>query len=93
VGHHRSGNALAQASFGKPIIRATAARHLAQVIERARGYNADRGRLLTISQIAVFGSYLDPAAERLGDLDLAVFVVRRDTDGDRYVDKEAYSRS
>lgn len=81
------GNALAQASFGKPISRATAARHLAQVIERARGYNADPGRLLTISQIAVFGSYLDPAAERLGDLDLAVSVVRRDTDGDRYVDK------
>src|ERR1017187_4695325 len=67
------GNALANASFGKPISRATAARLLAQVIERARSYNADPARLLTI----------DP----LGDLDLAVSTVRRDTDGERYVDR------
>jgi len=53
------GNALAQASFGKPISRATAMRHLTQVIERARSYNADPARLLTIAEIAVFGSYLD----------------------------------
>ena len=43
------GNALAQASFGKPISRATATRHLAQVIERARSYNADPGHLLSVS--------------------------------------------
>lgn len=55
------GNALAQASFGKPISRATAMRHLTQVIERARGYNANPARLLTIAEIAVFGSYLDPS--------------------------------
>ena len=79
------GNALARASFGKPIDRVTAARHLAQVIERTRGYNADPSRLLAITQIAVFGSYLDPATVRLGDLDLAVSVVRRETNGDRYV--------
>jgi hypothetical protein len=65
------GNALAQASFGKPISRATATRHLAQVIERARGYNADPARLLTIAEIAVFGSYLDPAVDRLGRTDTA----------------------
>lgn len=80
------GNALAQASFGKPIGRATAERHLAQVIERASAYNADSARLLTVKEIAVFGSYLDPEADRLGDLDLAVTVVRRETDGQRYVD-------
>jgi len=88
------GNALAQASFGKPISRATATRHLAQVIERARSYNADPGHLLSITEIAVFGSYLDPAADRLGDLDLAVTAVRRETDGDRYVDQVlAYARA
>lgn len=81
------GNALANASFGKPISRATAARLLAEVIERARSYNADPVRLLTVTEIVVFGSYLDPAADRLGDLDLAVSTVHRDTDGDRYVDK------
>jgi predicted nucleotidyltransferase len=81
------GNALAQASFGKPISRATAERHLVQVIERAATYNADRSYLLTVKEIAVFGSYLDPDMDRLGDLDLAVTVVRRETDGERHVDR------
>ena len=54
------GNALANASFGKPISRATATRLLGQVIERARAYNADPARLLTVTEIVVFGSYLDP---------------------------------
>ena len=81
------GNALANASFGKPISRATATRLLGQVIERARVYNADPARLLTVAEIVVFGSYLDPAADRLGDLDLAVSTVRRDRDGKRHVAK------
>jgi predicted nucleotidyltransferase len=81
------GNALANASFGKPISRATATRLLGQVIERARAYNADPARLLTVTEIVVFGSYLDPAVDPLGDLDLAVSTVRRDTDGQRHVDK------
>jgi len=59
------GNALANASFGKPISRATATRLLGQVIERARAYNADPARLLTVTEIVVFGSYLDPAAGQL----------------------------
>jgi predicted nucleotidyltransferase len=81
------GNALANASFGRPVSRATATRLLAEVIERARSYNAEPARLLTITEIAVFGSYLDPAADPLGDLDLAVSTVRRDTGRERYVDK------
>jgi predicted nucleotidyltransferase len=81
------GNALANASFGKPISRTTATRLLGQVIERARAYNADPARLLTVTELAVFGSYLDPAADPLGDLDLAVSTARRDTDGQRHVDK------
>jgi hypothetical protein len=81
------GNALANASFGKPISRATATRLLGQVIERARAYNADPARLLTVTEIVVFGSYLDPVVDLLGDLDLAVSTVRRDTDGKRYVDQ------
>jgi len=87
VGHYRQGHALANASFGKPISRATAMRLLGQVIERARACNADPARLLTVTEIVVFGSYLDPAADPLGDLDLAVSTVRRDTNGQRYVDK------
>lgn len=89
-----AGHALAQARFGKPISRVTASRHLVQVVDRARAYNADPGRLLTISEIAVFGSYLDGAAGCPGDVDLAVSVIRRDADRDQYVRKVlAYARA
>jgi predicted nucleotidyltransferase len=81
------GNALAQASFGRPISRATATRLLGQVIERARAYNADPARLLTVARIAVFGSYLAPDDYPLGDLDLAVSVVPREADGQRHVER------
>ena len=74
------GNALANTSFGKPTNEATATRLLGQVIERARAYNADPARLLTLTEIVVFGSYLDPAVDLLGDLDLAVSTMRQDTD-------------
>lgn len=88
------GQALAQASFGRPISRAAARRRVDQVVERARSYNADPGRLLTVAGITVFGSFLDPAALCLGDLDLAVSVVRRDSSRDVYVRKVlAYARA
>jgi predicted nucleotidyltransferase len=88
------GNALAQASFGKPITRATATRHLSQVVERARAYNADPRYLLSISKIVVFGSYLDASVDSLGDLDLSVTTVRRETQGSRYVDQvHTYARA
>jgi predicted nucleotidyltransferase len=66
------GNALAQARFGRPITRTTAERHLHSVIERAREYNDDDRHIYEITEIVVFGSYLDPAASSLGDLDLAI---------------------
>ena len=66
------GSALAQASFGRPITRATAERLLAGVIERAKGFNADKSHLIDITELVVFGSYLDPGVQRLGDLDLGV---------------------
>ena len=66
------GNALAQASFGRPITRATAQRHLAGVIDRAQRFNADTSHLVDISELVVFGSYLNPDIQHLGDLDLGV---------------------
>jgi hypothetical protein len=66
------GNALAQASFGRPITRATAQRHLTGVIDRAQTFNGDGSHLTDITELVVFGSYLDPDLQHLGDLDLAV---------------------
>jgi predicted nucleotidyltransferase len=71
------GNALASASFAKPITRATAQRHLDGLLERVRTYNADRSKPYTVARVTVFGSYLDKSQDRLGDLDLAIQVVRR----------------
>ena len=64
------GNALGGASFRQPISRSTAERLLDGVIDRARNYNSDPRHLLEISEVLVFGSYLDTSAERLGDLDI-----------------------
>ncbi|WP_311245352.1 MULTISPECIES: hypothetical protein [unclassified Microbacterium] len=65
-----NGNALAMASFGKPITRATADRLLAGVIERAEGINADPAKIFFVERLRVFGSYLDPEVDPLGDLDI-----------------------
>ena len=66
------GSALAQASFSPPITRVTAESLLAGVIDRARRFNADESHLIDITELVVFGSYLDPDVQRLGDLDLGV---------------------
>lgn len=66
------GNALSQAGFGRPITRGTAQRHLDEVIERARAFNADATHLTIVAELVVFGSFLDPDIDKLGDLDLAV---------------------
>ncbi len=68
------GNALSQASFGRPIARATAQRHLDEVIERARVFNADVTHVAFVAELVVFGSFLDPDVDELGDLDLAVSI-------------------
>jgi hypothetical protein len=68
------GNALGQASFAKPISRATAEHLLAGVIERAQTFNADGSHVVDIVEVVVFGSYLDPDMQHLGDLDLAVVI-------------------
>jgi hypothetical protein len=83
-----------QASFGTPARRVTARRQLEQVVARARAYNADPGRLLTITRITVRGRCLDPAGCSCGGLELAVSAVRRERDRDLYVRKVlAYARA
>lgn len=71
------GNALAMAGFGKPITRTKAEQLVAGIIERVKHYNQDPIRLLSITKVTVFGSYLDPAVDRLGDVDIAIAHDRR----------------
>lgn len=73
------GNALAMASFGKPISRKTADRLVAGVVERAQAYNGDSGKPLFINTLRVFGSYLSPDVDPLGDVDIELTYGRRIT--------------
>jgi hypothetical protein len=66
------GSAVALTSFGRPITRATASRLLAGLLERAKAYNEDTGKPLFVRRIRIFGSYLDPEADYLGDVDVEV---------------------
>ena len=73
------GNALAMASFGKPISRKTADRLVAGLVERAQAYNRDPGKPLFINTLRVFGSYLSPGIDPLGDVDIELTYGRRIT--------------
>ena len=64
------GNALAMASFGKPIRRRTADRLVAGMVERAGEYNSDHDKPLYVERLRIFGSYLDPHMDPLGDVDV-----------------------
>ncbi len=51
--------------------------HRATAPGRVRSYNTDRSKPYTVTHITVFGSYLDDTQDRLGDLDVAIQIVRR----------------
>ncbi len=84
------GNALAMASFGKPIRRKTADRLVAGMLERAREYNADASRPLYVERLRIFGSYLDPQIDLLGDVDIELSFGMRTTDQEKI---SAYTRA
>jgi hypothetical protein len=74
------GNALAMASFGKPITRKTADRLVAEMLDRARAYNADPGKPRYVQRLRILGSYLDQSVDPLGDVDVELVLGRRVND-------------
>lgn len=72
------GGSLTMASFLPPITRRKADQLLAAVLERTRNYNADPAKPLWITRVEVFGSYLDPNIDSLGNLDFGVTFEHRD---------------
>jgi predicted nucleotidyltransferase len=58
-------------------MRETAERHHEEFLERVRELNADDGYLYRCVRVVVFGSYLDPDAARLSDVDLAIELAPR----------------
>ena len=72
-----AGNALAMASFGSPITRKTADRLVAGLLDRTREMNSDPAQLLAVERIRLFGSYLHPDIDPLGDIDIELSLARR----------------
>lgn len=73
------GNALAMASFGKPISRKTAERLVSGLLERAQTYNADPDKPMFVNTLRVFGSDLSPEIDPIGDVDIELTYGRRIT--------------
>jgi DNA-binding MarR family transcriptional regulator len=64
------GNALAMATAASPLRRATAARLIAGLLERAKAVNADDNWAYLVGRVVVFGSYVR-GVERPNDVDVA----------------------
>lgn len=86
-----TGAALAMASFAPPIKRAKADQLLAGVLDRVASYNADEGKLYTITEVRVFGSYLDREVAELGDLDLDISFEPRTAEAEEPVTQLDYA--
>jgi hypothetical protein len=65
------GNAFANASAAKPVSRKTAELVLQRLMERVRMVNDNPDLVYRIESVVLFGSMLS-AAERLGDVDIAI---------------------
>jgi len=88
-----NGNALAMASFGKPIKRVTADRLVHELVERAKAINADSTMPVYIERLRVFGSYLNPDVDPLGDVDIELISAKRASEEQRAVYTKASGRS
>lgn len=86
------GNALAMASFGRPISRRTAERLVAEMLERARDYNSDSSKPYYVQRLRIFGSYLDKTIDPLGDVDVELVIGHRVTDPQALLQYAADSR-
>lgn len=83
------GYALANASAGKRFKRATAQRALEELLQRAEALNANPLARFGVDKIVLFGSFLDPDAAEVSDVDLAIgtFMIQQPTPqeaGDAY---------
>jgi predicted nucleotidyltransferase len=79
----QAGDTLAVATAAMPVSRQTAERALTQFMERVARVNDDPYFLARVTRVALYGSMLRPEVKRLSDVDLAVQLVRKETDFDR----------
>lgn len=77
-------NALRMASTGPLFHRATAKRALDGFLERVVELRGSDRYLWKVRKACLFGSMLDESRERVGDVDLAVFLARKIDDADEF---------
>ena len=71
ISSRNKGEELVRASAAGKVNRQTAENALIGLLARVEQYNSDPGKLLTIQEVVLFGSFLE-SKEKLGDLDIAV---------------------
>jgi hypothetical protein len=74
---------LRAATAAKPIRRTTADRLLSDLLERIEKLNGDGRFLGRVRKAVVFGSYIGDA-DQIGDIDVAVEIVRREPDFEKH---------
>jgi predicted nucleotidyltransferase len=79
----QAGCTFSVATAAKPITRATAERALAEFLDRVRRVNEDPHFLSKVTKVVLFGSFLRPDVERVGDVDIAVELISKEADFDR----------
>jgi predicted nucleotidyltransferase len=83
----QAGMTFTAATAAKRLTRATADRALATFMERVVRVNSDPYFLGKVTRVALFGSMLNPNADRPSDIDLAVEVVPKIADRDSHIEK------
>lgn len=80
------GFGLRMASAARPIKRATADRLLKELLERVEEINKSKAYLYKVTEVVVFGSYLDESRTKLSDLDVSVDIRRKEPNIKKHVE-------
>lgn len=75
-----AGNALTMARATRPVPRAKAKAELEAFLARVGEVNASERFLCRVEEVVLFGSFLDPAIDHVGDVDVAVTIRLKPTD-------------
>jgi DNA-binding IclR family transcriptional regulator len=81
------GHAFALAT-ARPVSRAAAQRHLDAFLARLLAVRDDARWLYRARRVYLFGSFLDPVIDVVGDVDLAIELIRKETDEEVHRQRE-----
>jgi predicted nucleotidyltransferase len=85
------GNALAQAK-ARRVSRAVAQRHLDALLQRVRALKSDGHHLYRVYRVALFGSFTDPTAAEVGDVDVVIELATKEPNWERHLALEEMYR-